>query len=144
MGPEGAILCHTLYAWAVSYGVDERGQLDVPDGGGEPVGPVNLIAVSEPALRRERDRQRRMEKTNRVVRVVLREIDELGLLRRPSIDGVRALLLILPLTEGTSYANRACTSLTPARHILSCRTSSHVRSCSFAGYDSLLVAGCGL
>jgi hypothetical protein len=38
MGPEGAILCHVLYAWAVSYGVDEQGQLDVPDGGGAPLG----------------------------------------------------------------------------------------------------------
>jgi hypothetical protein len=100
MGTVGAVLCHCLYAWGVSYGVDERGQLDVAEGGAEPLGPLNLLNVTESEARRERERQRRMEKLNRVVRTILREIDEYGLLRRPSWDGIRALLLILPLTEG--------------------------------------------
>lgn len=100
LGPEGAVLCHCLYAWGISYGVDERGQLDVVDGGGEPLGPLNLLNIGETEMRRERDRQRRMEKLVRVVRTILREIDEFSLLRRPSWDGIRAILLILPLTEG--------------------------------------------
>lgn len=100
MGPEGAVLCHSLYAWGISFGIDERGQADVADSGGEPTGPLNLLNPGEQELRREQDRQRRLEKLNRVVRAILGEIDECGLLRRPSWDGIRAILLILPLTEG--------------------------------------------
>jgi hypothetical protein len=100
MGPEGAILCHVLYAWAVSYGADERGQLDVPDGGGAPLGPLSLVAPGENEMRRESDRQRRFHRMKAVVEMVLREIDECGIMRKPSWDGVTALLVILPLTEG--------------------------------------------
>lgn len=103
MGPEGAVLCHCLYAWGISYGVNERGQLDVMEAGGETLGPLNLLNMGESELRREQSRQRRMEKLNRVVGNVLREIDEYSLLRRPSWDGIRAILLILPLTEGEQY-----------------------------------------
>ncbi|KAK8864304.1 hypothetical protein IAR55_001551 [Kwoniella newhampshirensis] len=102
MGPEGAILCHVLYAWAVSYGVDENGLLDVPEGGGAPLDDVNLLGPSESETIREGDRQRRMEKMRYVIEVVLREIDECGVLRRPTWDGVRVLLTVLPLTEGIS------------------------------------------
>jgi hypothetical protein len=100
MGPEGAILCHILYAWAVSYGVDERGQLDVPEGGGTPLGPLSPMSPGENEVRREGDRQRRFTKMKLAVQIILREIDECGVMRKPSWDGVRALLLILPLTEG--------------------------------------------
>lgn len=103
MGSVGAVLCHCLYAWGVSYGVDERGQLDVAEGSTDPLGPLNLLNAGESEARRERDRQRRMEKLNKVVRTILREIDEYGVLRRPSWDGIRALLLILPLTEGEDH-----------------------------------------
>ena len=36
--------------------------------------------------------------------VILDEIDACGILRKPTWDGVRALLLLLPLTEGTSLS----------------------------------------
>lgn len=98
MGAEGSVLCHVLYAWAVSYGVDERGALDVPEGG-EPL-PINILAPSDAELARDKDRLGRMDKMNRIIRTILREIDEHGLMRRPTWDGVRALLLINPLTEG--------------------------------------------
>lgn len=100
MGPEGAILCHVLYAWALSYGVDENGQLDIPEGGGAPLGPLSLVAPGENEMRREGDRQRRFSRMKSVVELVLREIDECGIMRKPTWDGVRSLLLILPLTEG--------------------------------------------
>ncbi|GMK59564.1 hypothetical protein CspeluHIS016_0801700 [Cutaneotrichosporon spelunceum] len=102
MGSVGAVLCHCLYAWGLSYGVDERGQLDVAEGGGESLGPLNLVSAGESEVRRERDRQRRRDKFSGVVRTILREIDEYGILRKPSWDGIRAALLILPLTEGIS------------------------------------------
>jgi hypothetical protein len=100
MGREGAVLCHCLYAWAVSYGVDERGRLDVPEG--QALGSVNLLAVGENETKHQADRQRRLERLYPIVRTILREVDDCGILRRPSWDGVRVLLLILPLTEGKS------------------------------------------
>ncbi len=101
MGPGGSIICHVLYAWAVSYGVDENGQLDVPEGGGAPLAPMNLLGINEAEMRREEDRLRRKEAMKAVIQVVLKEIDESGLMRKPTWDGVRALLLVLPLTDGT-------------------------------------------
>jgi hypothetical protein len=56
--------------------------------------------VGDNEMRRESDRQRRFHRMKAVVEMVLREIDECGIMRKPSWDGVRALLLILPLTEG--------------------------------------------
>jgi hypothetical protein len=103
MGPEGAILCHVLYAWATSYGLDEYGQLDVSEGGDVPNLPVDLTRPNDAEVKRERDRQRRKEVMTSVVKVVLREIDECGVLRKPTWDGVRSLLLVLPLTEGMCY-----------------------------------------
>ena len=104
MGPEGAVLCHVLYAWAVSYGVDEHGQLDVPEGGDAPDGPIDLATVGEGEMKREADRQRRKARLMLVLEVILREIDKNGIMRKPSWDGVRVLLLVLPLTEGENVA----------------------------------------
>lgn len=100
LGPEGAILCHVLYAWAVSYGVDEHGRLDVPEGGDAPDEHVDLSKHSAGELKREQDRQRRKDTMRGVLEYILRRIDECGVMRKPSWDGVRALLMILPLTEG--------------------------------------------
>ncbi|WVQ72607.1 hypothetical protein IAR50_002165 [Cryptococcus sp. DSM 104548] len=102
MGPEGAILCHVLYAWAVSYGVDEHGNMDVPDGGGPPLDTINLDERSEQELQREQHREERRIKMKHVIELILREIDQAGLMRKPTWDGVRVLLMILPLTDGIS------------------------------------------
>jgi hypothetical protein len=100
MGAEGAVLCHVLYAWALSYGVDHRGELDIPEGGGEPLGVLSVKSPGSNEMRREADRQNRFENMRKVVEMALREIDEIGIMRKPTWDGVRVLLLILPLTEG--------------------------------------------
>ncbi|OCF36737.1 hypothetical protein I316_01333 [Kwoniella heveanensis BCC8398] len=100
MGPEGAILCHVLFAWAISYGVDENGRLDVPEGGGAPLESVNLFGPSDGEIKREADRQRRKDKMRHVVEIILKEIDDCGLMRKPTWDGVRVLLMVLPLTDG--------------------------------------------
>lgn len=102
MGHAGSVLCHCLYAWAVSYGLDERGMYDGPDISRGPIGPVNLMSRGDNEIRREQDRQRHTKKLHHVVRTILREIDDYGIMRRPSWDGVRSLLLIIPLTEGAS------------------------------------------
>lgn len=94
MGVEGAILCHIICAWACSYGVDEHGRLDMPE-----------LSASDPGLGfsmdeyRERARQRRRQRTDEMVRMILKEIDDAAIMRRHTWDGVRCLLLILPLTE---------------------------------------------
>jgi hypothetical protein len=102
LGPEGALLCHVLYAWAVSYGVDEHGQLDIPEGGGEPMGNISLLDPGKDEVKREADRQARFAKMRVAVDIILQEIDACGILRKPTWDGVRVLLLLLPLTEGMS------------------------------------------
>ncbi|WVR07145.1 hypothetical protein IAU60_004186 [Kwoniella sp. DSM 27419] len=100
MGPEGSVLCHVLYAWAVSYGVDEYGRLDVTEGGGAPIDDLDLIMPCEGEMIREADRTRRKERMRHVVEIILQEIDQYGLLRKPTWDGVRVLLMVLPLTDG--------------------------------------------
>jgi hypothetical protein len=101
LGQEGAILCHVLYAWAVSYGVDEYGQLDVPEGGDTSGSPISLLDPGKDEIKRENDRQARFKIMKAAVEIILDEIDACGILRKPTWDGVRVLLLLLPLTEGT-------------------------------------------
>ncbi|CDZ96900.1 hypothetical protein [Phaffia rhodozyma] len=80
LGPVGAILARTMLAWAYSYGVDRFGNEE-----------------SSPTT--NDDRQRRRRRCNRVAKYCLEDIDHLGVMRKPSYDGVQVLLLILPLTE---------------------------------------------
>jgi len=126
MGTDGSILCHVLYAWALSYGVDETGVLDVEEGGESPDGPIDLVTQSVGEVKREHDRMARKARMEVALRYILKEIDEAGILRKPSWDGVRALLMILPLTDGTL----ACwyQKSTDHRRLLSCRAAGHVRS----------------
>lgn len=63
------------------------------------------ISLLEPGLaevKREQDRQTRFAKMRSAVEIILDEIDAAGILRKPTWDGVRVLLLLLPLTEGES------------------------------------------
>ena len=72
-------------AWAASFGVDEYGNED---------------HRHTPALVRQR-----RKRTNEMVEEILAIIDSHGLLRKPSWDGVRALMLFMPLTEGKPPLN---------------------------------------
>ncbi len=98
MGSHGAILCHVLYAWACSYGVNEAGEQDSEDGYTDPFIP-HINAETPQRQDRQAQRDRRKAKTNAVVRFILNEIDEASVMRRQTWDGVRSLLLVLPLTE---------------------------------------------
>ena len=138
MGAEGAVLCHVLYAWAISYGVDEYGRLDIeenPSSAGTPnsqlTGRLTTIDLSMPGaweVQKERERQSRKQRLAEVVGVVLSEIDACGMMRRPTWDGVRVLLLILPLTEAFS---------TPLERIAmyEAAVSQVYTLCSFSGKD---------
>lgn len=56
---------------------------------------------------REMIRQQQLEQTNVVVKQILKEIDQAGVLRSMTLDGVQSLLLLLPLTECKSHAQSA-------------------------------------
>ena len=53
------------------------------------------------------DLQQRKERVNEMLHELLYLIDIHGILRKPSWDGVRALLLTMPLTEGASTPPRS-------------------------------------
>ncbi|KAI0664923.1 hypothetical protein C8Q70DRAFT_1060822 [Cubamyces menziesii] len=75
----GQLIALALAVWAASYGVNEVGE-------------------EAPEHSRE-DMQQRKERVNDMLVELLYLIDIHGLLRKPSWDGVRALLLTMPLTE---------------------------------------------
>jgi hypothetical protein len=67
---------------------------------------LSLLEPGKIEVKREADRQARFEKMKVAVDVILEEIDACGILRKPTWDGVRVLLLLLPLTEGESACRR--------------------------------------
>jgi hypothetical protein len=69
-----------LAVWAASFGVNEYG--------------IEEHHHGEAAIRNRR------EATNEMVQEMLHLIDIHGILRKPTWDGVRALHLLLPLTQG--------------------------------------------
>lgn len=79
---EGQLLAKVLVAWAAAYGVDESGVED----------PHNSHV----------DVQKRRIRVKSMIEEIITVIDSLGILRKPSWDGVRVLLMTLPLTEGMS------------------------------------------
>ena len=92
----------SLVVWASSFGVDENGQsldpledhiyqyqehkVDIHD---------QFDTDASAKLRTER-----RTRTNEMVKEMLYLIDVHGILRKPSWDGVRILLMILPLAQG--------------------------------------------
>jgi hypothetical protein len=109
LGNEGKILIHLLVVWAASFGIDERGlpeneDLSRPssasaDEGGPKPGRADS-QKSNGALMTERSRAERKNRTEAMVQEILVLIDSHAIMRRPTWDGVRVLLLILPLMEG--------------------------------------------
>ncbi|KAG9050559.1 hypothetical protein FS837_004416 [Tulasnella sp. UAMH 9824] len=89
LGICGELIAKILLAWATSYGFDESGA-DV-------VFPDEAIKVEED------DTLATMEKrkaaTNTMVRDILDAVDKHAVARTTTWDGVRVLLLLLPLTE---------------------------------------------
>ena len=75
----GQLLAKVLVVWAASYGVNEKGEED----------PSNS----------DLDVDRRTGLVKAMVEELISIIDMMGLLHRPSWDGVRVLLMTLPLAE---------------------------------------------
>ena len=80
LGMAGQLIAMLLAVWAASFGVNEYGIEELHHG--------------------EADIRNRREATNEMVHEMLHLIDIHGILRKPTWDGVRALHLLLPLTQG--------------------------------------------
>ncbi|KAJ6547066.1 hypothetical protein B0H19DRAFT_954207 [Mycena capillaripes] len=118
LGNEGKILIHLLVVWAASFGIDERGlpeneELSRPssastgeDGGQKHTRPGRGEAQkSNGALMTERSRAERKNRTEAMVQEILVLIDSHAIMRRPTWDGIRVLLLILPLMEDMTISS---------------------------------------
>ncbi|KAI5983818.1 hypothetical protein EDD15DRAFT_2390699 [Pisolithus albus] len=96
---EGQMLAMLLVTWATSFGINEYGaEMEMsdltptsptspkftPDSDGELAEPKRVWALRTEAMTRE----------------IIALVDTHGILRRPSWDGVRVMLLLLPLTKG--------------------------------------------
>jgi len=97
-----------LVTWAASYGLNERGLPETEyeessrtgSHGGETSAddyPPNG-KYTPPGMSRRPWKNR----SGAYLREILEFVDLYGVLRRPSLDGVRVLLLLLPLMEGES------------------------------------------
>jgi hypothetical protein len=80
LGIPGQLIAMLLAVWATSFGVNEYG--------------IEELHHDEAVIRNRR------EATNEMVQEMLHLIDIHGILRKPTWDGVRALHLLLPLTQG--------------------------------------------
>ncbi|KAH7104806.1 hypothetical protein BKA62DRAFT_480116 [Auriculariales sp. MPI-PUGE-AT-0066] len=76
---EMELISKGIVAWAASYGVDTRGQEEPHTGPND----VHLRKMN----------------TENMLREILHLIDVYSIFRKPSWDGVRAVLLVMPLTE---------------------------------------------
>ncbi|KAI0053838.1 hypothetical protein FA95DRAFT_1551599 [Auriscalpium vulgare] len=79
LGVAGQLIAMLLVVWAASFGVNEYGIEDVHQ--------------SASAVRSRRDN------VNDMVREIMQLVDVHGIMRKPSWDGVRVLLLLMPLTS---------------------------------------------
>ncbi|KAG9318282.1 hypothetical protein JVU11DRAFT_366 [Chiua virens] len=97
---EGRMLEMVLVTWAASFGVDEYGgEEDVEDSISEGQSMLPFAIDDDDHLSDPKERER-MFRTQAMTKEILTLVDLHGLLRRPSWDGVRVLLLLLPLTYG--------------------------------------------
>lgn len=99
---EGQLLAKVLVVWACSFGVDHTGT-DVSAALSASAGPSTTITgMGERAgwrQQQEMDMTARRERTDAEVQEILHLIDIYGIMRKPTWDGVRLLLLIWPLTQ---------------------------------------------
>ena len=92
LGIIGQLTCSTLVVWAASFGIDEYGREIISD---------SIVDV-----------QQRTELVRDMLHELLYLVDLHGVLRKPSWDGARLLLLLLPLVQGIGSIIRSL--LTPA------------------------------
>ncbi|TFK29783.1 hypothetical protein FA15DRAFT_581325 [Coprinopsis marcescibilis] len=95
LGPEGGIITMLLVIWAYSYGLNEQGvPLDELESAPSPAEETQAKTEETPTCQ-----VRSPEKLEQMLQQILDLVDYHGIMRRPSMDGVRVLLLLLPLLE---------------------------------------------
>ncbi|KAF9483839.1 hypothetical protein BDN70DRAFT_798935 [Pholiota conissans] len=113
---EGGLIAMLLVAWAASFGLDERGlpEAENPSDAAhadQVEGATSLYynhnSKYTPPGNRRRQWKSRCEE---FVREVLELVDYYGVLRRPTLDGLRVLLLVLPLMEDSQDLERLAIS----------------------------------
>ncbi|KAJ7445721.1 hypothetical protein B0H11DRAFT_1746591 [Mycena galericulata] len=146
LGNEGKILIQLLVVWAASFGIDERG-LPENEELSRPSSAEDLKArhIEPKTLMADRSRVERKIRTEAMVQEILVLIDSHGLMRRPTWDGIRVLLLILPLMEDISISplDRRCmyeATLSQAALCASGGPSMSVHSFPHASDDTIVRA----
>ncbi|KAH9484158.1 hypothetical protein JR316_0003638 [Psilocybe cubensis] len=123
---EGGLIAMLLVTWAASVGLNERGLPEddtVTDdqstlGGGSPLEGSSSRPAASGKYQPPGSRRREWKtKTESYIRELLELIDLHGILRRPSLDGVRALLLLLPLLDEAQPLERLAISEATFSHI---------------------------
>lgn len=77
---DGQLLAMVLVVWAATFGMDEAG--------------------NETHDEDQMDAHQRVENINDMLQEMLYLVDIHGIMRKPTWDGVKVLLLLLPLTQG--------------------------------------------
>jgi hypothetical protein len=120
LGPEASLLAMLLVVWAASFGVDEYGVPIAPTthASTDPNIPIRNTRSSSGELHHPSSNfenpvghaistiRGRKERSETMLKEVLELVDIHAVIRRPTWDGVRVLLLILPLLEGSSFRTR--------------------------------------
>ena len=122
LGHEGGILAMLLVLWAATFGVNEFGSEIKDDrddsatfhnpassSSGRPSRKANFSLSPDSKCTEEIFKyvgKRFSEKTSCMLREILELIDFHGIMRIPTYDGVRILLLTLPLMEGMTFFSR--------------------------------------
>lgn len=105
LGVPGKLLAMSLVVWASSFGFNETGQpMDTFED--------QMLEYQEQKTNSKDNydteasakiRSERRNKTNEMLKEMLYLIDIHGILRKPTWDGARLLLMILPLTQGKPF-----------------------------------------
>ncbi|KAF8078106.1 hypothetical protein FPV67DRAFT_1405405 [Lyophyllum atratum] len=138
LGNEGGLLAMILVVWAASFGLDERGLPDVDDSTFSvhrspselktPTAATSSSSSKRTSSSVEIQRKEKKERTDNMLREVLELIDFHGVMRRPTWDGVRVLLLIMPLLEEAHPLERLAmyeATLSQAQALCTLATSSN-------------------
>ncbi|RXW24917.1 hypothetical protein EST38_g972 [Candolleomyces aberdarensis] len=136
-GREATLVSMLLVVWAFTFGLNERGLPLYDDahpkeqsrpsssGSNSAIDQSLDINISSEHQRHQESR----EKIGVMVQQVLELIDIHGILRRPSFDGLRALLLLLPLLEDVKPLERQAihdAAMLHAQALCSLPSPSHV------------------
>ncbi|KAL0947398.1 hypothetical protein HGRIS_013511 [Hohenbuehelia grisea] len=163
LGPEGQLLAMLLVVWAYSYGVNEYGREDTsdqdfiafsssqPDLTAPPTAHPRLARRPSLNISPERDlvreasldraRRARRTRTDEMLCELLDFVDTNAIMRRPTWDGVRVLLLVLPLMEEANVLDKITmyeAALSQAHSLCKLSASNATASFGHASDDALV------